>query len=52
MDKMLIGSLKKETERMDKKQSRFMFLSKSKEIIGKKETEIERDNQELDDFER
>ncbi|PHU34314.1 hypothetical protein [Pseudobutyrivibrio ruminis] len=52
MDRILIGSLKKETERMDKKQTRFLFLSKSKEIIGKKETEIEKDNQEFEDFER
>ena len=52
MDKILIGSLKKETERMDKKQTRFLFLSKSKEIIGKKETEIEKENQEFEDFER
>ncbi len=52
MDRILIGSLKKETERMDKKQTRFLFLSKSKEIIGKKETEIEKENQEFEDFER
>ena len=52
MDRILIGSLKKETERMDKKQTRFLFLSKSKEIIGKKETEIEKDSQEFEDFER
>lgn len=52
MDRILIGSLKKETERMDKKQTRFLFLSKSKEIIGKKENEIEKDNQEFEDFER